>query len=218
MSRLLVSLMLSLVATHAAAQAGKPTRTQTVEYIKANYRQAIDYHAQKEKESATLYSLQTVEGTIRDLAVDIADTRVTFTFHEVLVNQVTGAIRVEGEAVSLDDQKELANRRVRVEFDLKEIEAIEGATAGYVYDIAYEQSESTGLYPMYLVFKAAGGKRAIAVTADGETKQVTDVWVPYSTDAVEGNHQALRELENEQLFKAFQHLRKLSGAPEPVRF
>jgi hypothetical protein len=218
MSRLLVSLVLSVVATLAAAQDGRPTRTQTVEYIKANYRTAIDYHAQQEKESATLYSMQTVEGTIRDLAVDIAGTTVTFTFHEVLTNQVIGAIRVEGEAVSLDDEKEIFNRRVRVEFDLKEIEAIEGATAGHVHDIPYERSENTGRYPMYLVFKAAGGKRAIAVTAGGETRQLVDVWVPYSTDAVEAKHQALRELQNEQLFKAFQHLRKLSGAPEPVRF
>ena len=91
-------------------------------------------------------------------------------------------------------------------------------TAERVHTLTYDEADEDSLFPMYLVFKAAEGKGAIDYTSNGEAKKYSVVWVPYSTDAKKDDHQALRDLRSQQLYKAFEHLRKLSGAPEPLRF
>lgn len=219
MKKVLASISLILVAVSAFGQDGKPTKTQTAEYIKANYRGAIFYLASEETETTKVYSLRTVEGNIRDIKIDFADTKVTVSYHDVLRSSLIGAVRTDdGEGIRLDEDKEVRNDHVVITFDLKDIESIEGATESHLDTTSYEDSQNTGLFPLYLVFNAASGKRAIGYTINGEVRQYSNVWVPYSNDAVKDNHQALRDLKSDQVYKAFEHLRKLSGAPEPLRF
>jgi hypothetical protein len=175
--------------------------------------------SQVETETALVYSLKTLQGNIRDIKIDFAGTKVTVAYHDVLSSSLIGAVRAEdGEAVRLDHDEEVRNDHVVITFDLKDIESIDGGTESHLDTASYEDSKNTGLFPLYLVFKAANSKQAISYTINGEVRQYSNVWVPYSNDAVKDNHQALRDLKSDQIYKAFEHLRKLSGAPEPLRF
>jgi hypothetical protein len=219
MKKMIAALPLMLLAVSAFGQDAKPTKAQTTEYIKANYPGAVYYHAQEEKETALVYSLKTLQGNIRDIKIDFAGTKVTVAYHDVLSSSLIGAVRAEdGEAVRLDHDEEVRNDHVVITFDLKDIESIDGGTESHLDTTSYEDSKNTGLFPLYLVFKAANSKQAISYTINGDVRQYSNVWVPYSNDAVKDNHQALRDLKSDQIYKAFEHLRKLSGAPEPLRF
>jgi len=218
MNKTIASLSLLLLAAAAHPQDSKPTLAQTTAYIKANYRTAIDYFATKETDNDAVYKVEHPRGEITDLAVDFTGTRITFTFHQVLHDSVIGAVKSDDGAVKLDNDEEVLNRQVTISFDLKDIESIEGVTAERVHTLTYDEADEDSLFPMYLVFKAAEGKGAIDYTSNGEAKKYSVVWVPYSTDAKKDDHQALRDLRSQQLYKAFEHLRKLSGAPEPLRF
>src|SRR5215510_3669366 len=180
MKHILASLLL-VIATGAFAQGAKPTRDQTVEYIKANYRTAIDYGTREETQDANTFLARHLEGKIRDIKFYVAGTRVNFSFIETLHLSQIGGVKTDDGPVRLDEEKDLTNDIVLISFDLKDIESIDGVTADYVHDIQYDKAESGSRFPMYLRFTAANKKPLIRYENNGEVKQYADVWVPYST-------------------------------------
>jgi len=205
MSRIATALLLSLVATVANSQDGKPTKEQTIDYIQSNYPNRLAYGAGDSSESAkSIY-----RGKITDLAVRIEGSKVTFTWLDVLEGTLF--------AMGAMSTSEFTHDQVEVSFDLKNIETIDGTNDYQVGYLAYDEADH-GSYPMNLVFFAAGNKPLITETRNGTSNQVAQVRVPLTIDAVGDNHKILQEFKDWQIYKAFQHLRKLSGAPEPLRF
>jgi hypothetical protein len=202
MKKVFASLLLSLVAASAFGQDAKPTKAQTIEYIQSNYPRSIDYATSmliSAEDGRLMYT-----GTIRDIALDINGSKVVITYVSTL-HQIMSGEHSEG------------SDRYLITFDLKDIEAIDGQTSGLVGPIPYDEAE-VGSFPMYLLFKAAGGKETITVTKNGESRQVSAAQVPFAIDGVTENHAVLREFVDWQIYKAFVHLRKLSGGPDPIRF
>ena len=199
------SLVMLAAATGAFAQDGKPTKEQTIDYIQSNYPGRVPYSAARDSGNIkTLYS-----GKITDLAVRIEGSKVTFTWLDVL----EATLIANGEMSS----KEFNHDQMEVSFDLKNIEIIGGINDLQVGYLMYEEADR-GAYPMCLIFFAAGNKPLITETKNGTPSQVTQVRIPLTIDSVEDNHKILGEFKDWQIYKALEHLRKLSGAPEPLRF
>jgi hypothetical protein len=199
------SLLLLLVAASTFGQSAKPTKAQTIEYIQSNYPRGFVYSAQEDSAAGLL----TYHGEISDLAFGVTGSRVTVNYLDVL--------RVSNIGPGVSTAEEVKRERTFISFDLKDIEAIEGLSDWTVGYVSYTDADS-GAFVVYLVFNAAGGKPAISVTKNGESSQVPQVLVPFTVDIVADNHRVMNGLKNSQLYKAVEHLRKLSGAPEPVRF
>ena len=120
MSRTLASLAALLLAVTSFAQDGKPTTEQTIQYIKTNYPTKFEYFATTSDRSSDSYYSEFHSGDISDLAFTVSGTRVTFTFHDVLVLKQSLVTADQ----SGDTEKEVTNNRTQVAFDLKDIEEI----------------------------------------------------------------------------------------------
>ena len=208
MSRITAALFLSLVATVAIAQEGKPTKAQTLEFIQGNLPGSVTYFAVEEYPDGGRSSNY---GDITDLEMSISGSRVTVTYHDV--------VKTRFIFPGLDpSDREDKNERYFITFDLKDIESIDAGSAWIVGHVQYKDAEEDSRFPVYLVFKAVNGKEVVSKTVNGETRQIAAAEIPIGTDVSGTDHAVLEEVRNSQLFKAFEHLRKLSGAPEPLRF
>lgn len=204
--RNLFAIVLLALAGLANAQNTKPTMEQTVDFIQANYPKVIEFYAAQPMPDN---GRAVIDGTI-NVSLAIAGTKIIVAWDDIQKRKFSWP------ADALEGTRDYSEQNL-VSFDIKDIELIDGVTIEQVDELVYDKLDVGGL-PMYLLFKAAGGKPLIEVTTDGQTKKTDVMWIPFAVDEHEQNHRVLREFKSWQLFKAIEHLRKLSGAPEPLQF
>jgi len=209
MSKLLISAATHLIAANSFAQGG-PTKEQTIDYIQAGYTGGIEYQvSQGYSEPFRFYN---AGGDVKNLKLTIVGSQVEFNYH---LTTWTNHVDADGISPRVYGKDELTTTR----FDMKDIESIEGGVFNQWMGgiIVYEHADDGGGI-LYLIFATQNDKKLITVVRNGVSEQVSSVWVPFNVDNVKTGHRALQELKQTQLYKAFEHLRKLSGGPEPVRF
>lgn len=206
MKKMIVSLSLMLIAASAFGQDGKPTKAQTIEYVQTNYPRSLGYVAARPDSDGRI----DYDGEISDLSFAIIGTTITVRYLDLLKS---GAIYPE---FTTKDHEEFRVQH-HITFDLKEIEVIQAYTPQTIGQVKYDEAD-VGLFPMYLCFMAAGGKQTVSHSRNGETKQENFALIPFTWDDTDDSHRVHREFKDSQLYKAIEHLRKLSGAPEPIRF
>jgi hypothetical protein len=206
MKNIASTLLLMLVAVNVLAQDGKPTKAQTIDYIKSNYPSNIIYVAAKK---APDYRMSAY-GEFSELKIAFADTRLTVSYRDKVTTNFISA-----EVTTLN---ELAHDQTRViSFDMKNIESIEVGWNWIVGDVQYDEANDSRNFPMYLAFNAAGKKPLLTMSKDGGAPEpLAQVLIPLGT--AQDRDAAIGEIKGSQMYKAFEHLRKLSGAPDPIRF
>lgn len=193
--------------------AGKPSFRETVEYIQDNYtKEILSYASTKDNygngESAELKNW--------DITVSlIANTdSLHISWYQTL--------RIP---VSAYDKEQNYYRDYSYVFSVKDIESVSAeywnALNGFV---TYKDARGEGTFPYGIGFKAAKGKTLIRqYYKDHEGVKrvgyVTGFTVPYSNYSTKDNpDNVINTFKNTQIFKAFNHLRNLCGAPEPMKF
>jgi hypothetical protein len=203
----LAPLCLLFTASMSFAQSGKPTLEQTIDYIQANHPQNIEYKVTQTLDNAVFLNSG---GDITGIKYAFDGSKVHVTYrYATWTNQVS--------AEGITPRKAGRDDTFDVVFDLKEIEALAAGAHNSFGMIEYSAATEGG-GPLFLIFKAANRKSLIKQYTNGELKNVPEVWIPFNIDPVGTDHRAMHEAPNTQLYKAFEHLRKLSGAPEPISF
>ena len=206
MKNVVASLLMSIVATHAFAQDAKPTKAQTIEYIQSNYPGDFIYLAAEKTDNHRM----SAHGEITDLEISFVGTRLTASYHDKVLKTYISPEITNLNEVDRDETRVIS-------FDLKDVESIEVGWNWIVGDVTYKDANDTRLFPMYLAFNAAGKKPLFTMGKDGNTPEsLAQVMIPFTT--TEDIDAAVGEIKDSQMYKAFEHLRKLSGAPEPIRF
>lgn len=211
MSKFLISAASLFIAANSYAQGG-PTKEQTIEYIQSKYAGGIEYKISKSFADGLL--IVEAGGDITNLKVSIAGSKIEFTYHLVTWEQSLGPPGSPPRKIDKDEY-------TTVRFDLKDIESIEGGVFNTWYTgggVIEYQSADEGGGPLFLIFETQNAKKSISVVKNSVSEDVSKVWVPFDVDMVKTDHRAMHELKDTQLYKAFEHLRKLSGGPEPIRF
>lgn len=213
MKRILISLTLIISLFSAKAQDAKPTKEQTIEYIQNNYPKGFyvgtTYNFKDPGYEPYFQSFSGNYSIRLDINKDSVLVQYTDSLHEVMIAKALG--RVEGLSHKYG---------YTVKFALKDIEAMGGTYANYVgnYKNTVEQV-STGCFPFFINFFAAGGKKLITRTYNGKSEEIASVSIPYTSVCKNQNSSfAVLEVTQTQIYKAFNHLRKLCGAPEPIKF
>lgn len=207
MKKTLACMSLLLATSLTFAQNGKPTLEQTIDYIQANHPKNIEYVLTYNHENRLFLN---AGGDITDINYTFNGSRVKVTFRHVRWDN-------EVSANGISPRNVVKEENVDVAFDLKDIEKLEAGAYNSVGMVEYAAA-SEGGGPLFLIFKAANNKNLIKVSANGELKEVPQAWIPFGVDMAGTGHRAMHDAPNTQLFKAFDHLRKLSGAPEPISF
>ncbi len=105
------------------------------------------------------------------------------------------------------------NEKWSVDIDLSRIERIDVLLGDY-YGVIAKNASDGATFPAYIRFAMAQGENGIRQVLNGKETLVNQVDVPFGAYQLE----APPNLRKSQLFKAINHLRKLSGAPEPLSF
>lgn len=207
LKKMLASLSLLLASSLVFAQNGKPTMEQTIDYIQANHPKNIEYVLTYNHENRIFMN---AGGDVTDIYYSFEGSKVGVNFRHVRWDNEVSANGISPRNVVKDEN-------VAVTFDLKDIEKLEAGAYNSIGMIEYAAATEGG-GPLFLIFKAVNGKNLIKVNTNGEVKEVSQAWIPFGVDMAGTGHRAMHDAPNTQLFKAFDHLRKLSGAPEPIRF
>jgi hypothetical protein len=201
-----------LVAANSYGQGSGPTKEQTIEYIQSKYTGGIEYRVSQGFDNGSFFLH--AGGDIKDLTVSITGSKVEFKYHLTTWSNMSS---INGTTSRTIDKDEFTT----VRFDMKDIESIEGGvfnswptSFGWV---EYAKADEGG-GALYLVFQTQNDKKMISVSKNAVPENVSKVWVPFDIDMANTDHRAMHELKDTQLYKAFEHLRKQSGAPEPIRF
>jgi hypothetical protein len=206
MKNIFLPLLLTLISANVLAQDGKPTKAQTVDYIQSNYPSNIIYVAAKKTSNYRMSAF----GEFSDLKIAFAGTRLTAGYRDKVTTNF-----ISPEITNLD-QLDHDHTRV-ISFDMKDIESIEVGWNWIVGNVQYEEANDSRNFPMYLAFNAVGKKPLLTLIKDGGAPEsVAQVMIPFTT--AENRDAAIGEIKGSQMYKAFEHLRKLSGAPDPIRF
>jgi hypothetical protein len=212
MSKLLISVVTIFIAANSHAQGSGPTKEQTIEYIQSKYTGGIEYRVSQGFDNGSFFLH--AGGDIKGLTVSITGSKVEFTYHLTTWSNMSS---INGTTPRKIDKDEFTT----VRFDLKDIESIDGGVFNSwptpFGRVEYDSADEGG-GALYLVFQTQNDKKLISVIKNVVPENVSKVWVPFSVDMVKTDHRAMHELKDTQLYKAFEHLRKLSGGPEPVRF
>lgn len=212
MSKLLISAATFFIAANSYAQGSGPTKEQTIEYIQSKYTGGIEYRVSQGFDNGSFFLH--AGGDIQELTVSITGSKVEFKFHLVTWSNMSS---INGTTSRTIDKDEFT----AVRFDLKDIESIEGGVfnswSTSFGSVDYDRADEGG-GALYLVFQTQNDKKLISVVKNAVPENVSKVWVPFDVDMVKTDHRAMYELKGTQLYKAFEHLRKLSGGPEPIRF
>lgn len=212
MKKLLLILTLIASTFFANAQEAKPTKEQTIEYIKTNYPRDIYVGASYNfKDPGYEPYYQGFKGgySIRlDIVKDTVTMRYIDSLQQTFISKLLGTV------------EQLHHRNtVIIKFALKDIEAMGGQYTNYVGDYkATVEKVSAGCFPFYIIFFATGGKKLISQTYNGTTEQVASISMPFTNVCKNDGGFNVLEVTQTQIYKAFNHLRKLYGAPEPVKF
>lgn len=207
MNRIFGALLFTFAGSLALAQDGKPTREQTIGYIQANYPQNIEYRVTYGARDGSIFLNST--GEITGIKFEFTGTRVNISYHFV-----TRFSQVSSGGI---DEKTVSDETFLVTFDMKDIEALDAGARDSFGMIDYSEA-TEGAGPLFLGFKAANRQKLIGLAKNGVSEDVPVVWIPFGLDPVGTNHRAMHEAKETQLYKAFEHLRKLSGAQEPIKF
>ncbi len=207
MKKMLASLSLLLASSLAFAQGGKPTMEQTIDYIQANHPKNIEYVLTHNFENRIFLN---AGGDITDINYTFDGSKVRVTFRHVRWDNEVSAGGISPRNVVKDENVDVA-------FDFKDIEELAAGVYNSIGMVEYAAA-SEGGGPLFLIFKAVNRKNLIKVKTNGELTEVPQVWIPFNVDLAGTDHRAMHDAPNTQLFKAFDHLRKLSGAPEPISF
>ncbi len=114
-------------------------------------------------------------------------------------------IEIEGNKIiiSYDKDEWGTKSNVNITFNINEIEALEESV---------NTTKDLGCF-YELVFSTSNKKKLIKVQSDGEIKNVSEFYIPL----YRGTNCDLK-ISEFKIYKALNHLRKLSGAPEPLKF
>lgn len=187
---------------------GKPTFEQTFEYLQNNFKKTVSCYANTKQ-----YSNSAAE----------ADYKIT-----------SFVLKPGTDSIVLSYQRELTAyrdyivsgkyiNRYKLIFSLKDIESMEAVRWAAINGTVTIQNAVDGTFPIGIKLNAVNSNPVISVYSelDGVSK-----WEKLpSFELALGNYSksdnvdlVLSNFKNSQLFKAFDHLRKLYGAPEPLRF
>lgn len=187
---------------------GKPTFEQTFEYLQNNFKKTVSCYANTKQ-----YSNSAAE----------ADYKIT-----------SFVLKPGTDSIVLSYQRELTAyrdyivsgkyiNRYKLIFSLKDIESMEAIRWAAINGTVTIQNAVDGTFPIGIKLNAVNSNPVISVYSelDGVSK-----WEKLpSFELALGNYSksdnvdlVLSNFKNSQLFKAFDHLRKLYGAPEPLRF
>lgn len=215
MKSTLLCLLLICASTAVFAQTstpkvieGKPTFEQTFEYLQNNFKKTVSCYANTKQ-----YSNSAAE----------ADYKIT-----------SFVLKPGTDSIVLSYQRELTAyrdyivsgkyiNRYKLIFSLKDIESMEAIRWAAINGTVTIQNAVDGTFPIGIKLNAVNSNPVISVYSelDGVSK-----WEKLpSFELALGNYSksdnvdlVLSNFKNSQLFKAFDHLRKLYGAPEPLRF
>ena len=209
MSKFLISAASLFIAANSYAQGG-PTKEQTIEYIQTKYTPSIEYRVSQGYSDP--FAFWNAGGDVKNLKVAITGSVVGFSYHLTTWGNNVNAEGIHPRVIHKDEV-------TSIQFDLKNIESIEsGVFNEWLGGLVQYDNADEGGGILYLIFATQNDKKLITVVKNGVSEQVSSVWVPFHVDMVKTGHRAMHEIKDNQLYKAFEHLRKLSGGPEPIRF
>lgn len=187
---------------------GKPTFEQTLEFIRNNTPRSLTYHSRNEKDVFTSRSIN-ISSTLDLLAG--TDTLVI-------------SIVEERERYDISLKRITSWFYSYYLFSMKDIESITPYTnSSYNPIIRFDEATKESNFPFGIIFKTASGNALIRqhtfFEGEGRTSYISSMGVPIGGFLKTENIDAVSQrVENSQLFKAFNHLRKLCGAPDPLQF
>lgn len=187
------------------AQEGKPTKEETIEYLENNFPKLISYFASLDDKDLYMSSY----GKISNTSFDINDCIVTINYHDTITSN--NSIISEG----LENKKVEVNQ-YSIVFNINEIVSI-GMLINddRIADIHYKQASNGYMLYNYVFYAAKNG--LIKVIKNGKVNMVESIAVPIGSIALNDGAQ-LDNFSDWQLYKAFNHLRKICGAKDPISF
>ncbi len=201
--RNIITALAFLIGALVAVAQEKPTREQTSKYIIDNYGREIMCIAEL---SGDAYSACDWTAAIDSVVIDGYVMRLSYS----ILNGSVVIFRGERFVDSNSDKFE-------VDVDLSKIGKVE-IVLGLAYGgVRPTNAKDGALFPAYIRFTASQGENGIRRAVNSKETLVNSVNIPFGS--YELNEAGVVErLEATQLFKAINHLRKLSGAPEPLSF
>ncbi|HTE01014.1 MAG TPA: hypothetical protein VK668_17100 [Mucilaginibacter sp.] len=186
MKKLLLSFLLLPLIFIANAQDAKPTKEQTINYLKQNLLDKKINHLMRYTETGTKWD-----------AVNFK-----YNFSEVSFNGCILTIKYSEQRVAesnYSSKEEDQPKIVILTIDLSKTESVSFSSG------IYKTGSSIGEYLVSLNFKEQ--------LVNGKIREVTLPFISLN----EASFNAYEKSED-QVYKAFNHLRKLCGAPEPIKF
>lgn len=215
MKNILLLLLLVSFTAMLKAQDSKPTKEQTIGYIVNNYPRSLYVGASLNFAEPGYQPYYTSYSGALNVSFAIAKDTVKVTYvdslHHTLIEKALGRV----------DQ--LDHRYVyHIKFAIKDVEQVFGAYYDFVgsYDLKLDKVQR-GCFPFYLFFNAANGQKKLWVSIDNKPfESVSQVKVPFASPCKENDSENVKnfKVNDTQLYKAINHLRKLCGAPEPIKF
>jgi hypothetical protein len=219
MKKLLIICLLIAIAFTSQAQDGKPTKEQTVEFIKDYFSKEIPLKAVK------MYKDKDGQATNIYYNIDSLNVQFDFTSNTMIVyydsKNHTRILTRSGAWNSTDFSKN------KFSIDLSKIELINVSV-----EMLNENNGNTAL--VSLVFNASSGYQINSYQIneidpyDENKLSLKDLVLPKTFKKVKSVEIPIKIYNvsedfnhteyNQKIFKAFNHLRKLCGAPEPISF
>ncbi|MGV8946381.1 MAG: hypothetical protein ACOH1N_08135 [Lutibacter sp.] len=213
MKKLLTICLLIAIAHTSQAQDGKPTKEQTVQFIKDYMSKIIYEYSTMEKGKGWYISKGHLDENFK-VMFDTTNNNMTITY------QSNYDYRYFEPSVSANENSKNITYN-KVVLDLSKIESVFISTLDFS-QVKNINSPSTG-YGIYLVFNTpdkaikyysySNNDDVKEFPSNSELKQ--QVMLPIISYSCNGcDHQEV----NKKIVQAFNHLRKLCGAPEPISF
>ena len=168
------------------AQDTKPTKEQTVNFLKQKFLEKKIHHQWRYEEAGTNWDA---------IYFDYQFTKVDFNECSLQIEYTKQRIQQSSYAASVEDQPKLTE--LEIHFD--KIESVSFSSS------LYKSTRSKGEHMVVMVFKEQ--------TNDGKIKEIDLPFIALD----ESSYLEYEKMED-QIYKAFNHLRKLCGAAEPIKF
>lgn len=183
-----------------------PTEEQTIEFIQENWPKSINYGGSK-RGVGLGGKVFLAAGMYDNWRIGYVDGALKFSYRDQLIGGHDGEDDIRGK-----------NTRYEVTFNIADIQELEIGWNGSLEYRNYDDEMDRGTRPYFILFSAKRGKE-ITISKDGSEETASKVYIPFGNAEKDRNpKQFAEELKQNQLFKAVNHLRRLRGAPEPVKF
>lgn len=189
---------------------GKPSLDQTMEYIRNNIPKTLSYYSSSGKTVMDSYSIE-VNSILTEMFASTDSLYISFTeklgYYDGSYKNVTKYMKTTYIVA------------------MRDIESITSyASKGFNPFITFNETTNESNFPYGICLNAASGKPLIKkytynYNSASTLQNISSACLPIGGYRKTENSETVRQnLENSALFKAFNHLRKLCGAVEPLKF